>query len=71
VQVPFAWYALIPIFVPLLNGAARRSGCRFAEHAALVTATALFAFLAWFAIAAMFKKRVDIFGKTKEKGGNI
>ena len=71
VRIPFAWYALITIFVPLLNGAARRNGSQFAEHSALVTVTALFAFLVWLAIAALFEKRVDILGKTKEKGENV
>jgi exosortase K len=67
-QVPFAWYALMTIFVPLLNGAVRRNGSLYAEHAALVVATALFVNLLWFAIASMFKKRIDILNKTKEKG---
>lgn len=71
VQVPIAWYVLITIFVPLLNGAARRNGSMFAEHAALVMVTVLFVFLVWFTIAAMFKKRVDIINKTKEKGESI
>jgi len=71
VQIPFAWYALITIFVPLLNGAARRNGSQFAEHSALVTVTALFAFLVWLTIAVLFKKRVDISNKTKEKGEDV
>jgi exosortase K len=71
VQIPFAWYALITIFVPLLNGAARRNGHQFAEHSALVTVTALFAFTVWISIAGLFKKRIDISNKTKEKGENV
>lgn len=67
-KFPFAWYVLITIFVPLLNGAALRTGARFAEHTALVMATTFFAFLVCFSVAALLKKRVDIFNKTKEKG---
>ena len=69
--VPFAWYAMITIIAPLLNGAARRNGYRFAEHAALVMVMALFVFLAWFSIAALLKKRVDILNETKEKGEDV
>jgi len=65
--VPFAWYALVTVLVPLLNGAAGRSGSRFAEHAALVTAAGLFIFIIPASVAAILKKRVDISNKTKEK----
>lgn len=69
-SLPFAWYVLITVIVPLLNGAARRDGCRFAEHAALVTAAGLCICLIPVAVVAMTKKRVDISNKTKEKSGN-
>ncbi len=65
--VPFAWYALITIFVPILNGTLRRNGSRFAEHALFITAASLSVFLAWLFIAALLKKKVDLFDETKEK----
>jgi exosortase K len=67
-QIPFAWYALITIFIPLVNGAFRRNGLLYAEHAALVMVTALFVYLLCLAIASLFKKRIDLLVKTKEKG---
>ncbi len=65
--VPFAWYALITVFVPLLNGAARLNGSRFAEHAALVITAWLCVFIIPVAVTAILKKRVDILNQTKEK----
>lgn len=68
--VPFVWYALVTIILPLLNGAVYRSGSRFAEHSALVIAAGLCIFAIPFSAAAILKKRVDILNKTKEKREN-
>jgi exosortase K len=39
--VPLAWYVLVMVFVPLLNGALNRNGSLFWEHTALILATCL------------------------------
>jgi exosortase/archaeosortase family protein len=61
--LPLIWYVLITIFVPLLNGACESDASRFAEHAALVAVTALFAFVLSFSVALLLKKKVKRFAK--------
>jgi hypothetical protein len=67
---PFAWYMLITVFVPLLNGALRDNGTEFMEHSVLVASAALFVCTISFSIMAILKKKVDILNQTKEKGAD-
>jgi exosortase K len=56
--VPFAWYVLITIIVPLVNGAAEKYGPGFAEHTIMVVLAGgcVFLITLW---ATQGKKRVD------------
>lgn len=56
---PFAWYALITIAVPWLNGALPRYGFAFIEHAIMVTMVCGGAFILINRVAARAKKTVD------------
>ena len=57
--VPFAWYGLITVIVPLLNGAAGRYGSGFAEHALMVMFVCGCGFLITAWATAQAKKKVD------------
>jgi exosortase K len=57
--VPFAWYGLITIIVPLLNGAAGRYGSGFTEHSLMVMFVCGCGFLITAWATAQGKKKVD------------
>jgi len=65
--IPIAWYLLVTVCAPLLNGALSTSDSRFVEHAALILSMCLCISALAVSIAAILKKRVDMAGKTKEK----
>jgi hypothetical protein len=67
-RAPLAWYILVTVCDPLLNGSLHRDGSALAEHAFLVTAATLCIFTISSSIMAIQQKRVDMLKETKEKG---
>ena len=70
--VPFFWYSLITLVVPLLNGAAHDDGARFVEHSGmvvigcLIVLAAVFLFqLGWWRLGNPIKRVADkkVYGK--------
>jgi exosortase K len=64
---PFAWYVLVTVIVPLLNGAAVKYGAGFSEHSFIVLIVCGFLFPASVTLLFLAKKNVDRLNKTKEK----
>lgn len=57
--IPFAWYGLITIVVPWVNGAGPRFGWTFIEHSIMVMMVCGGAFLVTNRVAVRAKKKVD------------
>lgn len=59
-SIPFIWYVLIAVFIPLLNIANYQKGSLFAEHVIFVVAVSLCVLLVCLSVAAFLCKSVDI-----------
>lgn len=65
--VPFVWYLLIAVFIPLLNIAGHQKGSPFIEHMVFVVIVCFCVLLICLFIAVFFHKSVDIFNERKRK----
>jgi hypothetical protein len=57
--VPFFWYGLVTIVIPLLNGAAKVEGAKFLEHSVLVLSLSSGVLLTLFSIFLLCRARVS------------
>ncbi len=65
--VPFFWYILFVLGIPLLNMAHKRDAHRFLEHGLLVISVCLSLLLLFFAGLLVYHRAVECFTKWREK----
>ena len=58
-SVPFLWYILITIFVPLMGSGSLRGETPFLEHAIVIVAAIMCLFVLCLSCTALYHKRVD------------